>query len=198
MHDHPQVVGCNGVLLTFCLGSPWIAILWISASWVGGITDVSHHTRLNSFWWLYLNRVLYHNFRFRGKRIDEILLFYISVCKVLEQGRYCAERCETIVSFSFLFLLWTRVPSCVEQPWLKSEQGCVRSRIDHFQMPAPASPCVHTQRFPRPFMTLKHPRTLHGTTRCASICTEDKIDISVRLWVLQVLPTKLPDAPRVC
>jgi hypothetical protein len=40
---HPnQFIHCNEVLLTYCLDWPWIVILPMSASQVGGITGVIH------------------------------------------------------------------------------------------------------------------------------------------------------------
>jgi hypothetical protein len=43
VHHHTQLLVEMGVSLTFCTGWPWTLILLISASWVAGITGMSHH-----------------------------------------------------------------------------------------------------------------------------------------------------------
>jgi hypothetical protein len=48
VHHHTQIIGWDGVLLTFCPRWPRIAILLISASRVAGIIGVSHCARRNS------------------------------------------------------------------------------------------------------------------------------------------------------
>jgi hypothetical protein len=44
----PKFIGWDVVLRTFCLSWPWTLILLISASWVAGITGMSHHTQSQS------------------------------------------------------------------------------------------------------------------------------------------------------
>jgi hypothetical protein len=43
VNHHAWVIYWDGVSLTFCVGWPWTLIILISASWVVGITGVSHH-----------------------------------------------------------------------------------------------------------------------------------------------------------
>jgi hypothetical protein len=51
-HHKQLFIGQEQFSLTFCLGWPWTTILPTSASWVAGITDVSHLAQLST--WLLL------------------------------------------------------------------------------------------------------------------------------------------------